>query len=199
MISLDIDLPEQLLPFAWISGVWKGFGVVYGEDSSPSDVIVEVVFKAESFNNSYVSKPFLTQVVNVYSVDVDSSQPVVKEMSGLVGYEKLVADSLLYSQTAYWFLGKEVKPSQPKTKACELSVVSTSSTGHAGSWYGLLDGPTVQIVTDAFLSCEGSEQYGGQKQMFGLVQGDLMMVSEVPDPERQLRPIFSARLGKVVE
>lgn len=195
MISLDIDLPKDLLPFAWVNGVWKGFGVSYDQDNNAKDVIVEMIFEAE--NDTYTDKAFLKQTTNVYSVNVDDSKPVAKEMSGIVGYQNLVAESLLQSTTAYWYLGKEIKPSQPKTKAHELTLVSTSSTGHAGSWYGILDGPTIQVVTDAFLACEGAVQYGGEKQLYGLVESDLMFLVEVPDPEKQLRAVLSVRMSKV--
>ena len=195
MISLDIDLPKELLPFAWINGVWKGFGVQYDKDNNPTDVTVEMYFECES--NSYQQAPFLKQTIHVYSVDVEKSKPVAKEMSGLVGYENLVSDKLVQSRTAYWNIGKAIKPTQPKTKAHEITAVSTSSTGHAGSWYGMLDGPRIQMVTDAFLACEQSEQYGGERQLYGLVESDLMFLVEVPDSEKQVRPILSVRMSKV--
>ncbi len=195
MISLDIDLPKDLLPFAWVNGTWKGFGVRYDKNNNSSDVIIEMSFECES--DTYEKTPYLKQNIMVYSVDVEKSKPVAKEMAGITGYENLVVDKLVQSQTAYWTLGKEIKPTQPKTKAHEITAVSTSSTGHAGSWYGMLDGPRIQIVTDAFLACENAQQYGGERQLYGLVESDLMFLVEVPDTEKQVRPILSARMSKV--
>ena len=199
MLNLNVNMPKELLPFAWLNGKWVGYGVKYGENSETKDILVEIFFEIESCNNEYENNSWMRQTTHLYNVDEEKSPKVAPETSGKQGYEKLSLKNMIQSQTAYWYLGKEKTPTNKNTKSFELQVINLTTQGRAGSWYGYIDGPVIQIATDGILATKNAPKHGGERQLYGLVDSDLMMVAEKIDEDKNMNPIFSIRMSKVVE
>lgn len=196
MISLDVDLPKELLPLAWINGSWRGFGYRYEEGKQKDPVLIEIQCLCEE--KDIQQSAFMTVKTSVFSANMEQSKEVKNEMLGEAGYKQLVKDKLLHTETSYWNLGEDVVPRQPKTRACKMSAISANSMGFATCYNGLLDGAIIQLASEGYTAQKETADFAANKQTFALVKGELMYMFEVLDEEaKALKPVISAQLSKV--
>jgi hypothetical protein len=167
-IELDPDLPEALVPLAWIVGVWAGAGVVGYPTMEDTRFGQEVTFRHDG-------RPFLEYTSRTWLLD-DAGERVRP----------------LATETGYW------RPTGPAPGGgTGLEVLLAHPMGVAEVYVGGVDGPRVSLETDLVARTATAKEYTAATRMYGLVEGDLLWVLEMAAVGQPLTAHASARLKRV--
>lgn len=200
MIELPTDLPADLAPLAWLIGVWEGTGVIdypVGDDRLQGEFTHRVSF-------SHDGGPFLNYSgTATFTGDDDSvSIPLVAE----TGFWRLArpataADAgpaLLPPQDATVARTvDDVESLRAENGAFPIEVSLAHSDGMLEFYLGEIDGPRVDISSDAVVRAAGAKEYGAASRMYGLVDGHMLWAWDIAALGTPLRAHASARLAKV--
>lgn len=200
MLELPTDLPADLAPLAWLIGVWEGTGVI---DYPVGDARLQGEF-THRVSFSHDGGPFLN-----YS-----------GTATFTGDEASVAIPLV-AETGFWRLsrpatGADAGPgllpptADPVTRGVDdVEVLRAASGGfplevsiaHADGmlelYLGEINGPRVDIASDAIVRGAGAKEYGAASRMYGLVDGHLLWAWDIAALGTPLRSHASARLARV--
>lgn len=200
MIEIPTDLPADIVPLSWLIGVWEGTGVIdypVGEQHLRGEFAHRVSF-------SHDGGPFLnySATATFTGDDGSASVPLVAE----TGYWRLTrpatdADSgpgLLPP------LGDTVERGVDDVEALRaasggfpIEVSIAHSDGMLELYLGEINGPRVDIATDAVVRGAGAKDYGSATRLYGLVDGHLLWAWDIAALGTSLRSHASARLAKV--
>lgn len=200
MIDLPTDLPADLAPLAWLIGVWEGTGVIEYETSGQrfqGEFTHRVSFSHDGGNFlNYAATAWLAQ---------PAGQPAVA----------------LVSESGYWRLARPALPTDPgpallppvepapartvhdvealrtETGGFAIEVSLAHSTGVMELYLGEVNGPRIDIATDAIVRPPDAKEYGAASRMYGLVDSHLLWAWDVAALGAPLGSHASARLAKV--
>lgn len=200
MIELPTDLPADLAPLSWLIGVWEGSGVIdypVGEQRLQGEFAHRVSF-------SHDGGPFLN-----YS-----------GTATFTGEDQAVSVPLI-AETGFWRLsrpaaaadaGPALLPPQGETVvrtvddveelrgengAFPIEVSLAHSDGMLEFYLGEINGPRVDIASDAIVRGAGTKDYAAASRMYGLVDGHLLWAWDIAALGTPLRAHASARLARV--
>lgn len=174
MIELPTDLPADLAPLAWLIGVWEGSGVIdypVGEERLQGEFTHRVSF-------SHDGGPFLNYAATATFVG-DEGAPAVP----------LTAES---ARTV-----DDVEALRSANGAFPLEVSLARSDGMLEYYLGEINGPRVDLASDAIVRGAGAKDYGSASRMYGLVDGHLLWAWDIAALGTPLRAHASARLARV--
>ncbi len=201
MLEIPADFPSELVPLSWLVGSWKGSGwVSYAtEEGTLDDSAREYEFSQD------------------VSFTVESSS--VLRYNAI--FHRLSDDSPVTSETGYWRIARPAHSfdagpgliagvgSSPFTTAesveglrndagsFDIEAVIAHPDGIAELYLGRVDGPRIDLVTDAVLRPENARDYRAATRMFGLVEGHLLWAWDAAALGVSLRSMASARLARV--
>lgn len=204
MLDLPSDLPADIVPLSWLLGVWEGTGVidypVIG-DSGAHHYTGEFTHRV-SF--SHDGGPFLNYAATATFTAPDEA-PVA-----------------LVAETGFWRLARPAGSSDagpallpprehrtaPRTaedveklRLAEGGFAIEASIAHSDGalelYLGRIDGPRIDLATDAIVRTAGAKQYGAATRMYGLVDSHLLWAWDIAALGTELRSHASARLAKV--
>ena len=206
MLDIPSDLPADIVPLSWLLGVWEGTGVIDYEVPGP-DGGEGHRFQGEFTHRASFSHdggPFLNYAATATFTPEDG-EPIA-----------LVAES------GFWRLarpadGQDAGPGllPPREKRADdrtvddvealrlpeggfaIEVSIAHSDGTLELYLGRIDGPRIDIATDAIVRAEGAKEYGAASRMYGLVDGHLLWAWDIAALGAELRSHASARLAKV--
>lgn len=168
-ITLDPDLPQPLIPLAWMVGTWAGVGVVgYPTMTEELRFGQEVVF-------AHDGRPFLSYTSRTWLLD-DAGQQV-RPMATETGFWRPAGDA--------------------EGGGTALEVLLVHPTGIAEIYVGKVDGPRVTLETDVVARTVTSKEYSAATRMYGLVESDLLWVMDMAAVGTPLTSHASARLKRV--
>ncbi|MDQ4214418.1 FABP family protein [Microbacterium capsulatum] len=201
MLDLPADLPADIAPLSWLLGVWEGTGVIDYE-AEGHRYTGEFAHRA-SF--SHDGGPFLNYAATGTFTPADGGAPVA-----------------LVAETGFWRLSRPagaddsgpalLPPREHRTVArtahdveelrleaggFAIEVSIAHSDGMLELYLGRIDGPRIDIATDAIVRAAGTKNYGGASRMYGLVDGHLLWAWDIAALGTDLRSHASARLAKV--
>ncbi len=200
MIELPTDLPADLAPLSWLIGVWEGTGVI---DYPVGDERLQGEF-TQRISFSHDGGPFLN-----YSATATFTGEAQAESTPLT------------AETGFWRLarpataadaGPALLPPQAPTVirtvddvealrgengAFPIEVSLAHSDGMLEFYVGQIDGPRVDISSDAVVRSAGTKEYGAASRMYGLVDAHLLWAWDIAALGTPLRAHASARLAKV--
>jgi len=200
VIDLPTDLPADLVPLSWLIGVWEGTGVI---DYPVDGTQLRGEF-AHRVSFSHDGGPFLNYSATATFTGDDGSTSV--QLVAETGYWRLTrpatdADSgpgLLPP------LGDTVERSVDDVEALRaasggfpIEVSIAHSDGMLELYLGEINGPRVDIATDAVVRGAGAKEYGSATRLYGLVDGHLLWAWDIAALGTPLRSHASARLAKV--
>lgn len=200
MLELPTDLPADLAPLAWLIGVWEGTGVIdypVGDDRLQGEFTHRVSF-------SHDGGPFLNYSGTATFTGDDGavSQPLIAE-------------------TGFWRLsrpatGSDAGPAllppleDPVTRTVDdveqlrgpngafpIEVSLAHADGMLELYLGEINGPRIDIASDAIVRAAGTKEYGSASRMYGLVDGHLLWAWDIAALGTPLRAHASARLARV--
>lgn len=206
MFDLPSDLPADLVPLSWLVGVWEGTGVIEYEDGDGRAYTGEFAHRV-SF--SHDGGDFLNYAAQAWR-STDASAPGARDDA-----ERLV------SETGYWRLSRPMtaadpgpallpatEPAAPRSVddiealrtpegGFEILASIVHSDGISELYLGRIDGPRIDLASDAIVRPEGGKEYGAATRMYGLVDGHLLWAWDIAALGQSLRSHASARLARV--
>lgn len=200
MLELPADLPADLAPLSWLIGVWEGTGVI---DFPVGDERLQGEF-AHRVSFSHDGGPFLNYAATATFTGDDGavSIPLVAE-SGFwrLSRPALASDAgpALLPPTADVVARDvhDVEALRAASGGFGLEVSLAHSDGTLEMYLGEINGPRVDIASDAIVSAPGGKTYGAASRMYGLVDGHLLWAWDIAALDTPLRSHASARLARV--
>jgi len=198
VIEIPTDLPAELVPLAWLRGVWEGTGVIdYEADGHRYST--EFTHRV-SFSTG--DGAYLNYSADAWTGEGDDRAPLLSE----VGYWRLArpqssADpgpALLPARDARAPLtADDVEKLRNADDGFDLEVALVRADGTSELLLGQVRGPRVDIATDAVVRPATAKAYTAASRMYGLVDGHLLWAWDIAALGAPLTSHASARLAKV--
>jgi len=200
VLELPTDLPADLAPLAWLIGVWEGTGVIdypVGDERLQGEFTHRVSF-------SHDGGPFLNySATATFTGDAGSaSVPLVAE-SGFWRLTRPATDAdagpaLLPPLGAPASRDvDDVEALRTASGGFPLEVSLAHADGMLELYLGEINGPRIDIASDAIVRGAGAKEYGAASRMYGLVDGHLLWAWDIAALGTALRSHASARLARV--
>ncbi|MEV7693251.1 FABP family protein [Microbacterium sp. NPDC089189] len=198
MIELPTDLPADLAPLSWLLGVWEGTGVIdYEADGHhfTGEFTHRVSF-------SHDGGPALNYSASAWIIDGEQRTPLVAE----VGFWRLVrpVDAAEPGPGLLPGIGEaplrtvdDVEALRTPEGGFEIEVDLVHSDGVSELYLGQIQGPRIDIATDAVVRSASAKPYTAATRLYGLVDGHLLWAWDVAALGSELGSHASARLAKV--
>lgn len=199
MIELPADLPADLVPLSWLLGVWEGTGVIdyhAGGQQFDGEFAHRVSFSHDGGNVlNYSASAWLATGEN------DARIPLVSE----VGFWRLSrvaapqdAGPALLPPTASGVpcTADDVELLRTPEGGFEIEVALVHSDGVNELYLGQVQGPRIDIATDAVVRTAGAKEYTAATRMYGLVDNHLLWAWDIAALGGELSSHASARLAR---
>jgi hypothetical protein len=200
VLELPTDLPADLAPLSWLIGVWEGTGVIdypVGDERLQGEFTHRVSFSHDGgpFLNYSATATFLTE----------EGSPA----------------SALLAETGFWRLARpatdadagpallpptadavartvdDVEELRAESGGFPIEVSLAHADGALELYLGEINGPRIDIATDAVVRSSGAKVHTASSRMYGLVDGHLLWAWDIAALGTPLRSHASARLAKV--
>ncbi|CAH0192780.1 MULTISPECIES: FABP family protein [unclassified Microbacterium] len=200
MLELPTDLPADLAPLSWLIGVWEGTGVIEytaGDRRFQGEFTHRVSFSHDGTGHlNYSAAGWMDPA------DGETRIPLVAE-------------------TGFWRLSRPATPAdagpallppieEPPVRTVDdvellrapsggfpIEVSLTHSDGVLELYLGEINGPRIDIATDAIVRPAGGKEYGAASRMYGLVDGHLLWAWDIAALGSGMASHASARLARV--
>jgi len=197
VIEIPTDLPAELVPLAWLRGVWEGTGVIDYE-AEGHHYSTEFTHRV-SFSTG--DGPYLNYSADAWTGDGDDRAALLAE----IGYWRLArtqtpADpgpALLPARAAAAPLTADDVEKLRDDDAFPLEVSLVRADGTSELLLGQLRGPRIDLATDAVVRPATAKPYTAASRMYGLVEGHLLWAWDVAALGAPMASHASARLAKV--
>lgn len=198
-IEIPTDLTPELVPFAWLLGRWEGAGVLGYGDAEERQFGQVVTF-------SHSGLPFVEYRAESFLLDEEGNpgQPITLEtgfwqldrpmVEGDLGPGMLPGDPIPVYRTA-----EDVDRLRRSEGGFEILATINHPGGVTEMYMGTIEGPRVQLATDAVMRGPHSKEYTAASRMYGLVNGELMWAWDMAAQGQELSSHASARLRRVNE
>jgi hypothetical protein len=200
VLELPTDLPADLVPFTWMIGVWEGTGVIdypVGDERLQGEFTHRISFSHDGgpFLNYSATATFLTE-------DGAAAAALLAE----TGFWRLArpateADAgpalLPPTATAVTRTVDDVETLRAASGGFPIEVSLVHSDGALELYLGEINGPRVEISSDAVVRSANAKVHTASSRMYGLVDGHLLWAWDIAALGTPLRSHASARLAKV--
>jgi hypothetical protein len=200
MLELPADLPADLAPLSWLIGVWEGTGVI---DYPVEDERLQGEF-THRVSFSHDGGPFLNYAATATFIGDDGSASVPLDAeSGFWRLSRPAGDSdagpALLPPTAPAVVRDvhDVEALRTGAGGFPLEVSLAHADGTLELYLGEINGPRVDIASDAIVRPAGGKAYGAASRMYGLVDNHLLWAWDIAALGTPLRSHASARLARV--
>ncbi|HWH25206.1 MAG TPA: FABP family protein [Pseudolysinimonas sp.] len=209
MFELGADVPSEIVPLSWLLGVWEGSGVISyldGDDSREYQFGQRVAFTHDGTPHLQYSCTAWLLPPSVETSPVElvetSSRPVFSE----IGYWRLArqlgdADpgpGMLPGRGAPVFVDAEsVETLRNSRGAFDLEVTILQPGGVSELYLGEVNGPRIDLATDAVVRTATAKEYSAATRLYGLVDDHLLWAWDIAALGHDLRTHASGRLARV--
>ncbi|WP_417510989.1 FABP family protein [Microbacterium sp.] len=200
MLELPTDLPADLAPLSWLIGVWEGTGVI------------EYTAQDHRFQGEFTHR---------VSFSHDGTGYLNYSATAFLAAEEGEESVPLVSETGFWRLSRpattadagpallppteqravrtvdDVEQLRAPSGGFPIEVSLAHSDGALELYLGEINGPRVDIATDAIVRSAGGKAYGAATRMYGLVDGHLLWAWDIAALGSEMASHASARLAKV--
>lgn len=200
MLELPADLPADLAPLSWLIGVWEGTGVIEytaGDHRFQGEFTHRVSFSHDGTGHlNYAATAWLA------APEGETSTPLVSE----AGYWRLSRPATTADAGPALLPPIERAPERTVDDVEELRAASggfpievslAHSDGALELYLGEINGPRVDIATDAIVRGAGGKDYGAASRMYGLVDGHLLWAWDITALGGEMASHASARLARM--
>ncbi|WP_221585890.1 FABP family protein [Microbacterium sp. G2-8] len=200
MIEIPTDIPADLVPLSWLVGVWEGTGVIdyhVGDTHYAGEFTHRVSF-------SHDGGPFLNYSASA-TLLADGDRPAQRLVSesGFWRLARAAGDAepgpglLPALASAAERTAEDVEALRTTDGGFPLEVVISHSDGVQELYIGEVDGPRIDLGTDAVVRTASAKHYGAATRLYGLVEGHLLWAWDIAALGSELASHASARLAKV--
>lgn len=205
MFELPDDLPSELVPLSWLIGSWSGSGVV--AFAAPEGGFAEPAPAAGALEYEFEQRiSFVPEGTSVLRYDsetrrLDDGRPVSSER----GYWRLLRPARSFDAGPGLIAGvgdtsftsaQSVESLRTDAGVFEVEAVIVHPDGIAELYLGTVDGPRIELATDAVLRPAAAREYSGATRMLGLVDGHLLWAWDAAALGAPLQSLASARLAR---
>jgi len=200
MLELPTDLPADLAPLSWLIGVWEGTGVI------------EYTADGHRFEGEFTHR---------VSFSHDGAGYLNYSATGWMASPEGESSVSLVAETGFWRLSRpanasdagpallppvesapartvdDVEQLRAASGGFPIEVSLAHSDGTLELYLGEINGPRIDIATDAIVRGAGGKDYAAASRMYGLVEGHLLWAWDIAALGSTLASHASARLAKV--
>lgn len=185
------QIPEKIAPenypLAWLLGQWKGTGVLEYEGIDAAGYIHELNFDNDD-DGPYLAFSSRIWLINEPAGIIDKEEP------GFRMYPR-VTKGELWSALSGFVRVAPTAVQDGKMTICEAT--SSTPTGHAATWAGVIRGPQFQFQADAIASAAGAPDFQSARIMGGLVESDLFLSYDMAAFGHPMRSYMAGRLSRL--
>lgn len=202
MFELDATLPAEVVPLSWLLGVWEGSGVIayqVGDEVREHEFGQRVAFTQDGGPTvQYACTTWLADD----TVDATERKPLFSE----IGYWRLsrplgpadqgpgmlpgIGDPVF--QTA-----EAVETLRNASGGFDIEVTILHPTGVSELYLGAVNGPRIDLGTDAVVRSATAKEYAAATRLYGLVDDHLLWAWDIAALGQDLRTHASGRLARV--
>lgn len=205
MFELDVDLPAELAPLAWLIGVWEGSGVVayrVGDEVHEHEFGQRLAFSHDGGAHLQYSCSAWLLGGEADGAGTPHPRPLFSE----IGYWRLArplgdADNgpamLPGTGEPVFRTAEAVETLRNARGAFDIEVALVQPGGVSELYLGAIDGPRIDLATDAVLRSATAKEYSAATRMYGLVEEHLLWAWDIAALGQPLRTHASGRLARV--
>lgn len=195
-IEIPADLTPELVPLSWLIGTWEGTGRLGEGEAEDAYFWQQVTFSDVGFAFlEYRSESWLTEA------DGTRLRPLAIE-------------------SGFWSLDRKLEPADPgpgmspgdpfpvlrsaddvekfrTDEGFKIQVNINHPGGMSELYYGVINGPRIQLATEALLRSSNAKPHSASTRIYGLVGGDLFWRWDTTPGEQELKAHASAALKRV--
>lgn len=202
MFDIDAALPAEVIPLSWLLGIWEGSGVIayrIGDDLRKHEFGQRLAFTQDG-------GPHVQYACTAWLRDADAAELPGKP---------------LFSELGYWRLSRAFGPADPgpgmlpgvgdpvfstadavetlrnAAGGFDLEVTILQPGGVSELYLGTIDGPRVELGTDAVVRSATAKEYAAATRLYGLVEDHLLWAWDIAALGQDLRTHASGRLARV--
>jgi hypothetical protein len=202
MFDFDAGLPAEIVPLSWLLGVWEGTGVLsyrLGDETRDAEFGQRVAF-------THDGTPHVQYVCSSWLIDPDNEGPATMPLYSEIGYWRLsrplgpgdqgpgmlpaVGDPVFSTADAVETLRNE-------RGAFDLEVAIVQPGGVSEIYLGEVNGPRIDLATDAVVRTATAKEYAAATRIYGLVDEHLLWAWDMAALGQDLRTHSSGRLARV--
>ncbi|WP_309710307.1 FABP family protein [Pseudolysinimonas sp.] len=200
MFDIDASLPAEIVPLSWLLGVWEGTGVIayqVGDDVREHEFGQRVAFTQDG--GAHVQYACSTWLLGG---DSDPHRTLFSE----IGYWRLsrplgVADPgpgmLPGVGDPVFTTAEAVETLRNAAGSFDLEVTILQPGGVSELYLGTVDGPRIDLGTDAVVRSSTAKEYAAATRLYGLVDDHLLWAWDIAALGQDLRTHASGRLARV--
>ncbi|WP_298038846.1 heme-binding beta-barrel domain-containing protein [uncultured Microbacterium sp.] len=205
MLEIPTDLPADLAPLSWLIGVWEGSGVIdytAGDQRYQGEFTHRVSFSHDGAGYLNYSATATQTSSGAPDEAVEVSIPLVAE----TGFWRLARPAeatdagpalLPAVESAAARTVDDVEALRAASGGFPIEVSIAHSDGVLELYIGEINGPRIDIGSDAIVSPPAGKAYGAASRMYGLVDGHLLWAWDIAAVGGAMSSHASARLARV--
>jgi hypothetical protein len=198
MFDIDASLPAEVVPLSWLLGIWEGTGVISYREG---DVVREHEF-GQRLAFTQDGGPHVQYACSTWLLGDD-------------------APGVLFSEIGYWRLSRPLGAADPgpgmlpgvgdplfttasaveslrnAAGSFDIEVSILQPGGVSELYLGTVDGPRIDLGTDAVVRSATAKEYSAATRLYGLVEEHLLWAWDIAALGQDLRTHASGRLAKV--
>jgi hypothetical protein len=208
VFELDVDLPAELVPLSWLIGVWEGSGVVaykVGDETREHEFGQRIAFTHDGTPHlQYASSAWLLPDAGAASDDEPAPEP--RPLFSEIGYWRLsrpLGDGddgpamLPATGEPVFQTADAVETLRNARGAFDIEVLLVQPGGVSELYLGEINGPRIDLATDAVLRSATAKEYTAATRLYGLVEDHLLWAWDIAALGQDLRTHASARLARL--
>ncbi len=202
MFDFETGLPAEIVPLSWLLGVWEGTGVLsyrVGEDVRDAEFGHRVAFTHDGTPHvQYVSSSWLLDPGD----DAAATAPLYSEigywrLSRALGTGDQGPGMLPPDGEPVYTTAEAVETLRNARGAFEVEVAIVQPGGVSEIYLGEVNGPRIDLATDAVVRTATAKEYAAATRIYGLVDEHLLWAWDIAALGQDLRTHSSGRLARV--
>lgn len=197
MFDIDASLSAEIIPLSWLLGVWEGSGVIayrIGDDLREHEFGQRVAFTQDGGSH-------LQYACSTWLLEGDA-----RILSSELGYWRLsrplgaadpgpgmlpgIGDPMFTTADA-------VETLRNDAGSFDIEVSILQPGGVSELYLGTVDGPRIDLGTDAVVRSATAKEYAAATRLYGLVDDHLLWAWDIAALGQDLRTHASGRLARV--
>lgn len=200
--EIPVGLPADIVPFAWLLGAWEGTGVLEyagGGHHYTSEFGQRVTFaRAGEVAVAYEATAWLVDEAGEKTIDL-LTETGFWRLSRELGDADLGPALLPARVVGEARSADDVEALRAASGGFGIEASIARADGTLELYIGEINGPRIELGTDAVVRVPGAKNYTSSTRMYGLVQNHLLWAWDISAFDEELKSHASARLAPVAD